>query len=47
MADGEFRDIAHPINSDTRALIQKVVFDEYEKMLAEEGESGEGETSEV
>ena len=28
-ADGEFRDIAHPINSDTRAKIQEVVFAAY------------------
>jgi len=33
MADGEFRDIAHPINSDTRAKIQDFVFAEYEKEL--------------
>lgn len=34
MADGEFRDIAHPINSETRKKIQKFVFEEYEKILA-------------
>ena len=28
-ADGEFRDIAHPINSDTRAKIQEVVLEAY------------------
>ncbi|MGO3375077.1 septation regulator SpoVG [Brochothrix thermosphacta] len=28
-ADGEFRDIAHPINSDTRAEIQEVVLAAY------------------
>ncbi|ATF26019.1 septation protein spoVG [Brochothrix thermosphacta] len=28
-ADGEFRDIAHPINSDTRAKIQEVVLAAY------------------
>ena len=26
-ADGEYRDIAHPINSDTRSNIQKIVLD--------------------
>lgn len=46
MADGEFRDIAHPINSDTRALIQRVVFEEYEKTVDEEGEVLVGESSE-
>ena len=36
MADGEFRDIAHPINATTRAKIQEAVFEEYEKSLATE-----------
>lgn len=36
MADGEFRDIAHPINSETRNAIQKAVFEEYEKAMVEE-----------
>lgn len=35
MADGEFRDIAHPINATTRKKIQEAVFSEYEKSLAE------------
>ncbi len=36
MADGEFRDIAHPINAATRQKIQEAVFEEYEKALAVE-----------
>lgn len=36
MADGEFRDIAHPINATTRQKIQEAVFAEYEKSLATE-----------
>ena len=32
-ADGEFRDIAHPINSQTREDIQKIILDSYEKSL--------------
>lgn len=36
MANGEFRDVAHPINSDTRQKIQDAVFNEYEKVLATE-----------
>ena len=36
MADGEFRDIAHPINATTRQKIQEAVFAEYEKSLAAE-----------
>lgn len=31
-ADGEYRDIAHPINSETRERIQKIVLDEYGKV---------------
>ena len=34
--DGEFRDIAHPINSETRESIQKTILDAYEKAMAEE-----------
>ena len=29
--DGEYRDIAHPINSATRELIQNTILDAYEK----------------
>ncbi|KAB3531909.1 septation protein SpoVG [Alkaliphilus pronyensis] len=32
MGEGDFRDIAHPINSETRAMIQDAIFGEYEKM---------------
>lgn len=34
-ADGEYRDIAHPINSATRDNIQKVILEAYEKALLE------------
>ena len=34
-ADGEYRDIAHPINSGTRDFIQKFILESYEKALAE------------
>ena len=33
--NGEFKDIAHPINSDTRDKIQQAVLDEYAKADAE------------
>lgn len=33
--DGEYRDIAHPINSDTRDKIQKIILDKYEQVLTE------------
>ena len=35
-ADGEFRDIAHPINSSTREMIQSTILDKYKQSLAEE-----------
>lgn len=34
-SDGEYRDIAHPINSDTRDMIQKVILESYERALLE------------
>ncbi|EOT2985526.1 septation regulator SpoVG [Clostridium perfringens] len=30
--DGEFKDIAHPINTEAREQIQKAILDEYEKV---------------
>lgn len=32
-SDGEYRDIAHPINSATRDSIQRIILDSYEKAL--------------
>ncbi len=37
-ADGEYRDIAHPINSATRETIQKIILESYEKALLEPDE---------
>lgn len=34
-SDGEYRDIAHPINSGTREQIQRIILDAYEKALDE------------
>ena len=34
-ADGEYRDIAHPINSGTRDMIQKVILEKYETTTLE------------
>lgn len=34
-SDGEYRDIAHPINSSTRELIQKIILDNYERAVNE------------
>ena len=37
--DGQFKDIAHPLNSETRNMIEKAVFDAYEKEIKSMGES--------
>lgn len=35
-SDGEYRDIAHPINSDTRDRIQKLILEKYQETMAVE-----------
>lgn len=35
-ADGEYRDIAHPINSETRDTIQRIILDSYDKAQDED-----------
>ncbi len=35
-SDGEYRDIAHPINSETRDRIQNIILAKYEATLLEE-----------
>lgn len=37
--DGEYRDIAHPINSTTRENIQNIILESYEKALLEPEET--------
>ncbi len=36
-ADGEYRDIAHPINSQTRDIMQRMIIDKYESTIYESG----------
>ena len=36
--DGEYRDIAHPINSGTREMIQGIVLERYKEALTETAE---------
>ena len=38
-ADGEYRDIAHPINSATRDMIQNIILAKYEATALEEIEA--------
>ncbi len=37
--DGQFRDIAHPLNQETRAMIEDMVFEAYENELKSMGET--------
>ena len=40
-SEGEYRDIAHPINSETRERIQTIILEQYEKAAAESAEAEE------
>jgi stage V sporulation protein G len=37
--DGQFRDIAHPLNQETRAMIEEAVFAEFKKEIESMGKS--------
>ena len=37
--DGEFRDVAHPINQETREMLQNIILAKYEEVMA--GETNE------
>jgi len=37
--DGQFRDIAHPLNQETRELIENMVFEAYKKEVQSMGDS--------
>ena len=39
-ADGEYRDIAHPINSETRERLQGLILEKYEELIEAEGTVG-------
>lgn len=41
-ADGEYRDIAHPINTETRAMLERIILDEYEKSALQEDSASAG-----
>jgi len=38
--DGEYRDVAHPLNSETREMIQSIILQKYEEALAISEEAG-------
>lgn len=39
--NGEFKDVAHPLNNETRRMIEERVLDEYERVLRGRGEAPE------
>lgn len=41
--DGEYRDIAHPINSETRGRLQQIILEQYNKVMAETAAGEEAE----
>ncbi|MBC7228911.1 MAG: septation regulator SpoVG [Actinobacteria bacterium] len=43
LPNGDFKDIAHPLNSETREKIQEAVLREFFKMRKEQGERPQGE----
>jgi len=47
MGEGDFRDIAHPINSETRSMIQKAIFNRYEELEAQEAAETEAKAEVV
>ena len=46
MSEGDFRDIAHPLVSETRNKIRDAIFEEYEKVLAQKSAETEEEPEE-
>lgn len=43
---GDWRDIAHPINSETRTMIENAILEEYYKLPSESSETSEGKVEE-
>ncbi len=37
--DGQFRDIAHPLNQETREMIENAIFEEYKLQIESHGDS--------
>lgn len=36
--EGEFKDVVHPLNSETREMLSKIILEAYEKEVAREAE---------
>lgn len=46
MGEGDFRDIAHPLVSETRNKIRDAIFEEYDKVLAQKSVEGTEDSQE-
>ena len=46
MGEGDFRDIAHPLVSETRNKIRDAIFEEYERVLTEKAADSAEESAE-
>ena len=46
LPNGDFKDIAHPLNSETREKIQEAVLREFFKLQKEQGEEPQGDQAE-
>lgn len=44
LRNGSFRDIAHPLNTEIRRLLDDVILKEYERVVSERGGAAEGGT---
>lgn len=44
-ADGEYRDIAHPINTETRSMLEEVILKHYEESALQEDDSNTDTTA--
>ena len=42
--DGTYKDIAHPLNNETRRMMEEKIIAEYERVLGEAESKNEGET---
>jgi stage V sporulation protein G len=42
VSTGEYRDIAHPINTETRNMIEKIIIEKYKEVLQEALSNAEG-----
>ncbi|NIO11161.1 MAG: septation regulator SpoVG [Deltaproteobacteria bacterium] len=41
--DGTYKDIAHPLNNETRRMLEEKIIAQYERVLSEAGKQADGE----